>query len=47
MIQRYTTIDPILLRLQVRLQAILYISLEVGYIETVCGKLVHLCKELP
>jgi len=40
-------IKPILLRLEIRLQSVLWITLKVGHIQAIGGKLVHVGKEFP
>ena len=47
MVLRDTSIQPVLLRLQIRLQAVLRVTLEVGHVELVFGQLVHLRQQLP
>lgn len=40
-------IKPILLRLEIRLQPVLWITLKVCHIQAIGGKLVHVGKEFP
>lgn len=40
-------IKPILLRLEIRLQPVLWITLKVRHIQAIGGKLVHVGKEFP
>lgn len=40
-------IKPILLRLEIRLQPVLWITFKVGYIQAIGGKLVYVGKEFP